>query len=95
MYRKTIEQAADNYAANAKLSFVNGDFDRYAIAEAFEKGAEWRIDSVWHDARKEKPAYWKLIIREDIMGDHDLGCELAHDTVRWAYMEDLIPDNKR
>ncbi len=49
MNRKTIEQAADNYAAKATPSYTNGDFDRNAIAEAFECGANWRINSVWHD----------------------------------------------
>lgn len=85
MNKETIEEAAEAYVMGNSASYV----------ECFKAGAEWRINSVWHDARKEEPADWKLIIREDIMGDHDLGCELAHDTVRWAYMEDLIPDNKR
>lgn len=44
MNRQTIEQAADNYAANATPSYTNGDFDRNAIAEAFEAGVEWLVD---------------------------------------------------
>ena len=39
---QTIEHAADNYAAKATPSYTNGDFDRHAIAEAFECGADWR-----------------------------------------------------
>ena len=94
MNRQTIELAADNYAAKATPSYFNGDFDRHAIAEAFECGADWRINSVWHDANKEEPTYWKLIIRKDIMGDYDLGYELMKDTVSWAYISDLMPDRK-
>lgn len=93
MNRQTIEQAADNYAAKATPSYTNGDFDRNAIAEAFECGANWRINSVWHDVNEE-PIYWKLIIRKDILGDYDLGCELKHDTISWAYLDDLVPERK-
>ena len=44
MNKETIDNAAWDYAAKAKPSFTNGDFDKYAIAEAFEHGAEWRIN---------------------------------------------------
>lgn len=37
----------------------------------FKAGAEWRINSVWHDAR-EKPDKGKLLIVEDIDGAYDL-----------------------
>lgn len=44
MNRQTIEQAADNYAAKATPSYTNGDFDRNAIADAFEAGVKWTAD---------------------------------------------------
>ena len=72
MNRQTIEQAADNYAAKATPSYTNGDFDRNAIAEAFECGANWRINSVWHDVQKELPAPDKTVIAEYIIdGERD------------------------
>ena len=46
--KETIEQAADSYAATANPSYFNGDFDKHAIADAFERGARWRINAVWH-----------------------------------------------
>lgn len=55
MNKETIEEAADNYAEMTSHSYVNGDYANYAIAEAFEKGALWRINSVWHDMGKEVP----------------------------------------
>ena len=42
----------------------------YAVP-LFKAGAEWRINSVWHDAR-EKPDKGKLLIVEDIDGAYDL-----------------------
>ena len=53
--KKSIEKAADDYAAMAIATFVNGDFSRHAIADAFEAGAKWRVNSVWHDMVKEEP----------------------------------------
>ena len=61
---------------------------------------EWRINSVWHDAR-EKPDKGKLLIVEDIDGAYDLVYstkskpweELSEKDhyMRWAYIEDLLP----
>lgn len=42
----------------------------YAVP-LFKAGAEWRINSVWHDAR-EKPDKGKLLIVEDIDSAYDL-----------------------
>ena len=53
MNRQTIEQAADNYAAKATPSYTNGDFDRHAIAEAFEAGVEWLVDELYKYYKKE------------------------------------------
>ena len=61
MNKKTIEKAAIEYATNATPSYIYGDFDRYAIADSFEQGALWRINSVWHDVR-EKPDKNKLVV---------------------------------
>lgn len=53
MNRETIEKAADNYAANATPSYTNGDFDLYAISEAFEAGVEWLVDELHKYYKKE------------------------------------------
>lgn len=106
MNRQTIEQAADNYAANATPSYTNGDFDRHAIAEAFECGADWRINSVWHDTT-EKPEFgdtkgvWIVMYFEHGMlsttfARKDEWYELrkSNNFTRWAYQEDLFPERK-
>lgn len=48
MTREQIERAADVYAAKTSPTYTNGDYDCIAIADAFEKGAQWYINSVWH-----------------------------------------------
>ena len=53
MNRQTIEKAADNYAAKATPSYTNGDFDRHAIAEAFDAGVEWLVDELYKYYKKE------------------------------------------
>lgn len=63
------------------------------IMDGFIAGAQWRTDSVWHHAKLEEPSLWKLILMKDTMGDYDLGYELKENTVIWAYVADLIPNN--
>lgn len=71
------------------------------LQKAFKAGAEWRIGSVWHDAR-EKPDKGKLLIVEDIDSAYDLVYFLTKSKpweelseknhyMRWAYIEDLLP----
>lgn len=55
MEKEKIERAADKYAEKANPTYTNGDFNTIAIAEAFEHGARWRVNSVWHDMEKEVP----------------------------------------
>lgn len=101
MNRQTIEQAADNYAAKATPSYTNGDFDRNAISEAFECGANWRINSVWHDAT-EKPDKNQLVLFEcrktygkgysvNFGENYEL---MKRVVVGWAYIIDLLPCGK-
>lgn len=51
MTQEQIETKCQDYSKSATPSFVNGTFERYAIAQAFEDGANWRINSVWHSAQ--------------------------------------------
>ena len=82
MKREDIKEAAVNYDS------------RLVAFRAFMKGAEWRINSVWHDA-SEKPKLGELIIVEVYGKIWDYGkynvCDTIHPKARWAYMKDLIP----
>lgn len=94
MKREDIENAATQYAQ----TFIEGSITAY---KSFKVAAEWRINSVWHDAI-EKPCRNKWYIAQ--IGDN------AFDTftdsvnwnsyarslniIRWAYIEDLIPSKE-
>lgn len=58
MTQEQIERAADLYSANATPTFVDSSFARYATADAFEAGAQWRINSVWHTTA-DKPDFMR------------------------------------
>ena len=97
MNRETIEKAADKYSYEqwkVEDDFYCRDCMGIIAPPAFVAGAEWRINSVWHDARKEQPSLWKLILRKDRAGDYELGYKAKDDTVSWAYVSDLLPDRK-
>ena len=109
MKRKDIENAADIYSAEKKPSYTNGQYDNIAIAEAFEDGAQWRINSVWHDA-SEMPEKGRPLLefcRGTRCGEYyEIGGRISIKNqewddfykfagiVYWAYIDELIPERK-
>ena len=97
--KKSIEKAADDYAAMAIATFVNGDFSRHAIADAFEAGAKWRVNSVWHDGTASCEAGRKALVLFD-NGNANVYKDLRVLSVerlwgyvdKFAYLDDLLPD---
>ena len=90
MTREDIEKAANEFADR---EYEYNDIDRNALYKGFYWGADWRINSVWHDAT-EKPKLRELIIVEVYgkiweYGKSDV-CDTNHPAARWAYMKDLI-----
>lgn len=88
MKREDIKEAAVNYDS------------RLVAFRAFLKGADWRINSVWHDI-KEMPENNRMIL---IIMQHDIPTVLGPDNTffkeevkdrqihRWAYVDDLKPN---
>lgn len=97
-----IEKRSLEYAEITAPTYANGDFES-TIADAFEHGANWRINSVWH-SYKIKPDKGKLLLVEDIDSAYDLVYlnnsnpweELSKKShyMRWAYVEDLLPNKQ-
>ena len=56
---KLLKEAG--FEANTSPTYTNGDYDCIAIAEAFEHGAQWRINSVWH-----KPSAYGEELKRDV-----------------------------
>lgn len=100
MEREQIEKAAKDYTSDV-LGF---DYIGQVKCErSFMDGAQWRINSVWHDA-SEKPekgryilvdkeyriqAVWKQDIEDDWLNDVNY-----FGVTRWAYVDDLLPERK-
>lgn len=71
--------------------------------KAFKAGANWRINSVWHDA-SENPKLNKFFVFENKCNEWETDCLYQHqkwnlyvavnDLIRWAYIEDLIPNTE-
>lgn len=105
MDRETIEKAALEHALNTTgLDYI----EEVASENGFIAGAEWRINSVWHDA-SEKPKFNGKVEKEGILLLYSSGqCVflyldkdewesiLGYATfVKWAYITDLIPDARK
>lgn len=98
MKKELIEIAADVYGLIERP--LNGEFVSNAIAEACERGAKWRINSVWHDARKDVPEKFISILveRDDFTFSVNMVCgnmtSCPLHWVHWAYVIDLLPERK-
>lgn len=100
MKKEDIEKAAVDSCV-IENSIFNPELTPY-YEQGFIAGAEWRINSVWHDA-SELPTE-----EENILGvSEEYGCficgpnisafaELAKDVkiTQWAYFKDLIPNTE-
>ncbi len=106
MTNEDIERKCHQYAREATPAYTNGDFDRYAIAQAYEEGAKWRINSVWH-VTFEMPERGRDFLYESARGWFGINntAKMARevhtenwdrfvegfDVIRWGYIDDLLP----
>lgn len=100
MKKEDIEKAAGDYSGKA-LGFVHKAVENEY--NAFMAGANWRINSVWHDA-SEAPQHSGMLVaickdgRSFLCGpnnsDWKTTVKIFH-IVRWAYVEDLIPNTEK
>lgn len=100
MTKEQIEKAGRDYALD-QLGIV-GLPGRAEAMKAFISGAQWRINSVWHDTNElpKHSGYLAALMDNGLM-------ETLHYTVGigfyamqlkgyklWAYIDDLLPDKK-
>lgn len=96
MTREQIEKAA--MLSCASKDEVLTDFGR----NCFIEGAEWRINSVWHDAHEEPQRNGKLIASNKdgnyiLCGPNNSNWKQTVKLFRiinWAYIDDLLPERK-
>lgn len=78
MKKKIIENAAKEYDESLTYSSVK---EQYDVEKAFVKGAEWRINSIWHDV-EESPKQGSLIA---VFDGKDMHLWRAEDIVNMIY----------
>ena len=109
----------ENYGCNGKYPCTERDYCIYGTGkntafdcnecgadefnEGFIAGANWRINSVWHDA-SENPKLNKFFVFENKCNEWETDCLYQHqkwnlyvavnDLIRWAYIEDLLPNTE-
>lgn len=112
MKQEQIEKAAREFTDNliAENHFdVNYEEDNYDAGSihatdevgvyAFTRGAEWRINSVWHDASEMPENKFSLVEYDCPLTGHGYVVvpdprEVIRAITRWAYIEDLLPSKE-
>lgn len=100
MKREDIENAAKKEAENlACLVYYGGSaISQEDVENAFVKGAEWRIDSVWHDfdININNHEDVVLLLKNGKIVDYDDDWEEYYSpAVKWAYKKDLLPNTEK
>lgn len=93
MKREDIEKVADEFA---NKEYEISDIDRIPLYKGFYRGAEWRINSVWHNSKTEVPDVNTIVLVEKEDGSIWQYKVFAKSQMlgwkRWAYIKDLIPN---
>ncbi len=93
MKREDIEKVADEFA---NKEYEISDIDRNPLYKGFYHGAEWRINSVWHNSKTEVPDVNTIVLVEKEDGSIWQYKVFAKSQMlgwkRWAYIKDLIPN---
>lgn len=102
MTRETIENAAKETLVNEPVELQAtkvGVFQR-----GFITGAQWRINSVWHDLPNDLPQKENTWILLELIFEGRLvylpvewvndGEGAPKQAIRWAYIDDLLPERK-
>lgn len=101
MKEEYIEKAADEFA---NKEYEISDIDRSPLYKGFYHGAKFYINSVWHKAEElPQPNAWFLAqIGNDSFDTFIMEVEADRwerwckglNIVRWAYIEDLLPNTE-
>lgn len=95
MAKDDIKKAkAENAERIANIAYSGGGhIGQDDLETAFENGADWRINNVWHKPNEEPVSFCSLLLIENSNGEFDLEYKFDPATTkRWAYVKDLIPN---
>lgn len=102
MTNEDVCKAAESYEDGLIYSSIKDQCD---IQKAFKEGANWRINTAWHDATEVPKKKGYILVRTKCFGfvTWHINVEPAewnkickdNQVVEWAYIEDLIPNKER
>ena len=97
MTQEEIEKAAVDSCVFENSIFNPGLTPYYE--QGFKDGANWRINSVWHNASEMPENKFALVEYDCFPKGHGYMVvpdprEVIGAITRWAYIEDLIPNNE-
>lgn len=107
MTQEQIEKAARESSTRSGYNIkIAADVAGRTVYEcAFEAGAQWRINSVWHSGNEVPKKHKDLLIElknmefhicqfkdgDSFLGYYDDREFIAFEIISWAYVEDLLP----
>lgn len=101
MTREQIEREANEFA---EREYEVNSIDRDALFKGFFHGAQWRINSVWHDNSVRPGEDCDVLVetKHRIIFDRydtdynelDSGTDWEMEVIKWAYASDLLPERK-
>lgn len=95
MNKETIEEYATVFADTVWVT----ENARFISNHSFIKGAEWFMNYVWHDAKKERPdmdKHYLAVLEFPNITEYYVWRGYANHPfwTKWAYIEDLLPNYK-
>ena len=101
MTNEDVCKAAESYEDGLIYSSIKDQCD---IQKAFKEGADWRINTAWHDATEVPKKKGYILVWTKCFGfvTWHINVEPAewnkickdNQVVEWAYIEDLIPNKE-
>lgn len=101
MTNEDVCKAAESYEDGLIYSSIKDQCD---IQKAFKEGANWHINTAWHDATEVPKKKGYILVRTKCFGfvTWHINVEPAewnkickdNQVVEWAYIEDLIPNKE-
>lgn len=103
MTREDIEKKSMDYFGFTGKSNDIGSQVRELLYKGFVEGAQWRINSVWHDRAEKADTSKELILmysngsvrvtllNPNLTFDGFLSVDMF---IKWAYVSDLLPERK-
>ena len=105
MTREQIEKAAKETLVNEPVEIQATKVGAFQLG--FVCGAQWRINSVWHNSDEEPEERKEILVeyrfmtsdgeievRREVVESLDDLSDIYCDVLNWAYLEDLLPERK-